>query len=148
MSEHASEGQIQDGFAAWLRARNIPFIMPRRDKRSTIKKGAHDCTAFMPGGKVLCIEMKTAKGKRSKEQEEWAAAMAAAGHHIHLCRSVEECVEQATKHPQLRHENQNDHRCIGEHVLFGNGLFLLTKAGEMKSLRAAVQGDEKLYRRL
>lgn len=132
---HTSEGEIQDGFAAWLRARNIPFIMPARHRRSTVARGCQDCTAFMPGGKVLCIEMKTEKGKRSKEQEQWAEAMAAVGHHVYLCRSLEECILEA------------DRLCMSGFVVVGEGVWAEYR-GKLRHIRKAQPGDEKLYRRL
>ena len=66
------------------------IISARPDEKSTIQPGAQDMTIFMPGSRVLCLELKSKTGKRSPAQLAWAAQMRMLGHKVHCIRTVEE----------------------------------------------------------
>ena len=61
--------------------------------KSTIAKGCQDCTIFMPGGRVVCVEVKTKTGKLSEDQRNWAHEMERLGHHVWVVRSMAEFLE-------------------------------------------------------
>ena len=65
------------------------FIRARPDQRSTIAKGAHDFTIFLPN-RILCIECKRSDGKPDADQQVWAKELEMLGHRVHVVRSMEE----------------------------------------------------------
>ena len=74
-------------FPRWL------YIRARSDMASTIAVGAQDFTIFMPGGRVLCVECKSATGKCSPEQAGWHREMQRLGHQVYIVRSWGEFLE-------------------------------------------------------
>lgn len=86
-------GQVQAycraQFPRWL------VIAARTDQRSTIAEGAHDMTVFLPGGRVLCCELKAKDGKLSTAQRGWRLEMERLGHVVHIVTSLERLKELA-----------------------------------------------------
>ncbi len=98
-----SEDHIQSTCVAWLRTvlpKAVVAAIPNgglRTKREAAKHrwtgtlaGIPDVVAALPGGAVLWIECKAAKGVLSSEQKACHAALAAAGHTVAVVRSVED----------------------------------------------------------
>lgn len=86
-SEARSERQSQRTFSSWLSLREIYFITPRSDKKSTIKPGHPDFTIFARG-RVLFIEMKTSTGRLSDEQSQCVAELIAEGFTVVIARNA------------------------------------------------------------
>jgi len=61
-------------------------------KREGLKPGVSDIMVLW-GGRLICIELKTAKGRQSPEQKEWADAATCAGAAYYVARSVEDVEE-------------------------------------------------------
>jgi hypothetical protein len=66
------------------------YIHARTDQRSTIAVGVADFTIFLPGGKVVCLEVKSATGKLSEAQLAWSKEMEMLGHTVHVVRTMED----------------------------------------------------------
>ena len=79
-------------FPRWL------YIRARSDMASTIAVGAQDFTIFLPGGRVLCVECKSATGKCSPEQAGWHFEMQRLGHQVYVVRSFGEFLECLQTH--------------------------------------------------
>lgn len=108
VSDQASEHQIQCAVARYLDLAldGIPnciwWAVPNggfRDVRTAsklkaegVKPGVSDIMILW-GGRLICIEMKTAKGRQSPEQVEWADAATIAGAAYYVARSVEQVEE-------------------------------------------------------
>lgn len=99
MTEH----QIQVQTAAFL-DRALPpevvwFAVPNGGKRHVsvakklkaegVKKGVADLLFFW-ADLVLAVEMKTAKGRQSKSQKEWAKRWRSNSRHYVICRSLDD----------------------------------------------------------
>jgi hypothetical protein len=87
-----TERQIHDQFIAWLRKNEVPYSHHRMDSKSGIQKGWPDFTVLWMS-RVVCIEVKTSKGRVSKDQERVIAFIRKSGNRVEICRSCEECVE-------------------------------------------------------
>lgn len=61
-------------------------------KAEGVKPGVSDIMVLW-GGRLICIELKTAKGRQSPEQKEWADAATCAGAAYYVARSVEDVEE-------------------------------------------------------
>jgi hypothetical protein len=90
-AEARSERQSQRTFSNWLSLRELYFITPRSDKRSTIKPGHPDFT-ILAGGRVLFIEMKTPAGRLRYEQEQCIAELIAKGFPVVIARNELEAI--------------------------------------------------------
>ncbi len=55
-------------------------------------EGTPDLVGYLPGGRLLGLEIKTARGKERPAQTEWLARAKAAGCCVATVRSVEEAV--------------------------------------------------------
>ena len=98
-----SEDQVQAGIVLWLRTvvpsavvSSVP-LGGLRGKREAAKlkwtgalKGIPDLVAALPGGVVLWIECKAAKGALSPDQKTIHASLSAIGHHVIVARSIED----------------------------------------------------------
>lgn len=58
-------------------------------KAEGVKPGVSDIMVLW-GGRLICIELKNAKGRQAPEQKEWADTITCAGGVYYLARSVEE----------------------------------------------------------
>lgn len=67
-------------------ARNV--IVARKLRAEGVKPGVADIIVVWKG-RAIGIELKTAKGRQSSHQKEWAEAFTLAGGVYHVCRSVE-----------------------------------------------------------
>ena len=66
------------------------FINPAMCRKSELPIGWPDFSIFLPGGRVLLVECKTATGKLRPEQTETKSRMDAIGHEVHIVRKIEE----------------------------------------------------------
>lgn len=62
-------------------------IAARTDLPSTLPVGCQDLTCFLPGGRVVCIELKSRIGKMSAAQRDWAHEMKRIGHEVFIVKS-------------------------------------------------------------
>lgn len=100
MSEHALQKAIAEylGWVLhppvwWTGIDHAAKLSPRygADRKARgVKKGIGDFLIIAPGPNVLFIEVKTATGRMTPEQREFAEAMHAVQAWCVLCRSVEE----------------------------------------------------------
>lgn len=107
-TDTASEHQIQCAVARYLdlALASMPdciwWAVPNggfRDVRTAqklkaegVKPGVSDIMILW-GGRLICIELKTTKGRQSPEQKEWADAATCAGAAYYVARSVEQVEE-------------------------------------------------------
>ena len=86
------EMPLHDKIMAWCNSQHprVKYIRARSDRESTIQVGAQDFTLFLPNGRLLCIECKSATGKLTHEQQAWSKEMEMLGHAVHVVRSMEE----------------------------------------------------------
>jgi hypothetical protein len=61
-----------------------------------VRAGVPDLLVWAPGGAAFGIELKAAAGKLSAAQSVWHRLLQSLGHHVHICRSVDE-VEAALR---------------------------------------------------
>jgi hypothetical protein len=81
---------IEPGVVAW-RNNNGTIKRGRRYVRFGLSKGAADIVAIVgPAGRFLALECKTAKGKQSQDQIDWALEVKFAGGLYAMVRSVQE----------------------------------------------------------
>ena len=66
------------------------YIHARTDKRTTNAPGVPDLPIFLPGGRVLLIEVKRPGQKVSPTQLAWHAEAAKLGHEVHIVHSMDE----------------------------------------------------------
>jgi len=67
-------------------------VAAAKAKREGLKPGVADVMVLWRG-RLICIELKTAKGRQSPEQKNWAEAATCAGAVYYVARSVEEVEE-------------------------------------------------------
>lgn len=84
------EADLHALIIAELKARRIYFVHSRMDKAPTNGIGCPDFIIFLDGGKTLCVECKTAKGKLSREQSGVAMLLKISGHKHDVVRSFPE----------------------------------------------------------
>src|SRR5690348_16200205 len=87
-----TESQIHNQFVAWLRKHEIPYLRHRMDRKSGIQTGWPDFTVLWMS-RVVCIEIKTSKGRVSNQQHRVIDFIRRTGNRVEICRSCEECVE-------------------------------------------------------
>lgn len=87
-----TERGIHEAFIAWLRKLEIPYVYHRADKKSGIQSGWPDFTVLWCSH-CVCIEVKTEKGRLSKDQKRVIAFIRKSGNRVEICRSCEQCVE-------------------------------------------------------
>ena len=58
-------------------------------------KGSSDIIGICPDGKFLCVEVKSAKGRSTPDQERFIAAVRSKGGRAGVARSVEDALEIA-----------------------------------------------------
>lgn len=108
VSDAASEHQIQCAVARFLDLAldQVPnciwWAVPNggwRDRRTAsklkaegVKPGVSDIMVLW-GGRLICIELKTAKGRQSPEQKQWSDDATMAGAAYYIARSVEQVEE-------------------------------------------------------
>lgn len=109
-----TEKEIHQQFNAFLRERGIPFIEARMDRASTIAKSWPDYTILWMG-RVICIEVKTEKGRVSPAQNLKIDFIRQSGCRVLICRSTQECVE-AAKGILCQGEQENDVRSNLERI--------------------------------
>jgi hypothetical protein len=108
VTDKASEHQIQCAVARYLdlALEGVPnciwWAVPNggyRDVRTAsklkaegVKPGVSDIMVLW-GGRLICIELKTAKGRQSPEQKQWADDATLSGAAYYVARSVEQVEE-------------------------------------------------------
>lgn len=83
-----SERQIADSFDRWLRAEGLVFRRDRMDKATTCIRGWPDFE-IIANGRVLLIELKTEKGRLSRDQLNLHKRLSDTGTAVHVCRTIE-----------------------------------------------------------
>jgi len=83
----------QKTFATELDRREILYLRPRSDKKSTIRKGAPDFTVFIPLGKVIFLEFKAPGAKQTPDQIEFMNAARKAGYRYEVAYSALEAIQ-------------------------------------------------------
>lgn len=76
-----------------LRNRRVYFVHSRMDKPATNGVGTPDFIVAMPNGKTLWLELKTATGKLSEEQQVAKHMLENSGHEHHVVRSYKQLLE-------------------------------------------------------
>lgn len=76
-----------------LRNRRVYFVHSRMDKPATNGAGTPDFIVAMPNGKTLWLELKTATGKLSEEQQVAKHMLENSGHEHHVVRSYKQLLE-------------------------------------------------------
>ena len=87
------ESDLHAAIIAELKARRIYFVHSRMDKAHTNGIGTTDFILAMSGGKTLWLEVKTAKGKLSREQAGVALLLTIAGHNHKVVRTFKDFTE-------------------------------------------------------
>lgn len=86
------ERELSRQFCAYLTQRGIPHFVCRTDKRSHATIGWVDVTAIW-GGRVACVELKTATGTLSEAQRACHEALRATGTPVCVARSLQHAIE-------------------------------------------------------
>jgi hypothetical protein len=97
-----TENQLQKQIVDWIRfcvPSVIVFAIPNAARRTRggrasnavpgLMPGAPDLCCMLPQGRVLWLELKTAKGTTSPQQEAFAELARIRGHVYRVCRSVD-----------------------------------------------------------
>lgn len=102
---HAKESEIQKGILDYLRMNRI---MAWRNNSGAIKvgdrfirmgqKGMPDIIGVLQGGRMLAIEVKTAIGRVSPEQEEMLLRLKNAGALAFVARSLDDVISNLLRH--------------------------------------------------
>jgi hypothetical protein len=109
------ESRLQQACVFWFNLqyanlRKLLIAIPngaRRDrahasrlKAEGMVAGASDLVLLVPNtkGQILCIEMKTEKGKQSESQKEFQRSIENVGNKYTVCRSIEEFMNVVNKH--------------------------------------------------
>lgn len=105
------ESNLQKSCVMWFRVqyprlRSLLFAVPNGGARSAVTgailksegvlAGVADLLLLVPSKSHhgLCIEMKTAKGRQTATQKQWAEAVTLQGYKYIVCRSFTDFVEQ------------------------------------------------------
>lgn len=88
----SDELALHDEIIKWCVSQwpRVKYIHARTDQKSTIAKGCHDFTLFLPDGRTLCFECKKKDGKWSEDQLGWKKEMELLGHAVHDVRSMQD----------------------------------------------------------
>ena len=85
------ESKLQEKVERYLREKNYYFFHDR--SRGVNKPGHPDIVAALPGGRVLWLELKTSKGKMSKEQKSTRLTLLALEQKFYEIRSFKAFLE-------------------------------------------------------
>lgn len=91
-----SERNIADAFDRWLRNEGLLFRRDRMDKATTCMRGWPD-VEILAGGKSLFIELKTDKGRLSRDQVNAHARFAKAGYTVFVMRDIGGAIDLVTQ---------------------------------------------------
>lgn len=86
------EQQVHEAFFAWLKKLDLPYIHQSMARKSHLEKGWPDFT-IMFMGHVLCIEVKTLKGKVSPIQAKCFERIRRNGNKVVVAHSLEMCID-------------------------------------------------------
>jgi len=69
-------------------------------KREGVMAGASDLILLVPNtrGQILCIEMKTDRGRQSEAQKEFQSSIENVGNKYVICKSIDEFIRQVNGH--------------------------------------------------
>ena len=87
------ESEIHKQIKGWCGRNDIDCTSGRMDKPTGRVPGEQDFTLYIPGGKPLLIEVKTANGKLSMDQERWHGKLWSKGYKVHVIRSYVEFLD-------------------------------------------------------
>ena len=85
---HAEERRIQGEIIGWLKANGYEPGYSRMDKKSSLPLGWPDIFFAAHSGRAVALEVKTATGRTSPEQDERIARMQATGWIVQIVRSL------------------------------------------------------------
>ena len=104
MTTQPTESQIQKAILDWLAYKNIPawrnntgMIILGGEKKRAIRmgvKGISDILGCLPDGRILCVEVKTKKGKLTPEQEAFIEKINKLGGNAFVARSIKDVENQ------------------------------------------------------
>ncbi len=94
-------GVSLEGLSADQRARLI-----NQAKAQGMTPGIPDLLIYLPEGKVLNLELKTAKGKQSKEQIDMQNKLEALGHTYYIIRGIYEPFKLIIEHTSLEYRKR------------------------------------------
>ena len=89
LTAHAEEQRLQGEIIAWLKSAGYEPGYSRMDRKSTLPLGWPDIFFAARNGRAVALEVKTATGCTSPEQDERIARMQAAGWAVQVVRSLE-----------------------------------------------------------
>ena len=109
------ESRLQQACVKWfnLQHANLRMLLiavPNGGARNTIEAsrlksegvvaGASDLILLVPNshGQILCIEMKTDKGRQTENQRQFQAAIENVGNRYVICRSLEQFIHEVNTH--------------------------------------------------
>jgi VRR-NUC domain len=87
------ESKLHEQTVQELRRRRVYFVHSRMDRPSTNNVGTPDFIVAMPNGKTLWLELKTATGKLSPEQQTAQHLLKTACHEHHIVRSYKQLLD-------------------------------------------------------
>jgi len=101
--EHAMQATLMDYLAIQYRYELYAFAIPNAGQRSPrigkrmkdegMRAGVADICVMLKGGKVIWVELKTAKGRLSPAQKDFRLICRSLGHTYLLARSVSEAID-------------------------------------------------------
>jgi hypothetical protein len=91
--DHREEIAIHNQIKAFLHRNYIRYLYASPNKRSTLPVGYPDFTIFGSHFRVVFIEVKTAKGKLTKEQLDWQIHLITRGHFHYVVGSYLEAID-------------------------------------------------------
>lgn len=94
-SDHGPESKLQARIVAWCKEWGKPYLSFRqsRNAKGFLTPGWPDLTICLPSGRVLFIELKSAKGVVKAEQKAIHLQLMALGHEVHVIRSFKRFME-------------------------------------------------------
>lgn len=87
-----TEAALHNDVIAYCKSMGYVYFHGSMAHRTRRVEGEPDVLIFLPGGRFLMVELKTAKGKLSDEQRILHFLLARLGHTVHVVRSLKELV--------------------------------------------------------
>ena len=93
VADTRAEAVLQREIGRALSRAGYTFRKQRTDQRSGMTAGWPDMDVLLPGGRVVYLEVKNAKGRLSPFQRNMHLRMAQLGHHVFIVKSVAHALE-------------------------------------------------------
>jgi len=89
------EARLSGKIQKYCKDKGYPCQINRQSRKASgmLTPGWPDCTILAPGGRVLLVELKAAKGRMSDEQKRLKLQAMALGHEVHEVRSFRKFLE-------------------------------------------------------